>query len=66
MECLRCHGIMVTETLRDHASTYTKVTAWRCPSCGDVLDPVILRHRNVRLAQHQNPMNWKEQDRLLA
>jgi hypothetical protein len=66
MECTRCHGIMVTETLRDYGGTFAKVVAWRCPSCGDVLDPVILRNRTSRSAQKQKTSSRNEDDRLLA
>jgi hypothetical protein len=66
MECTRCHGIMVTETLRDYGGTFAKVVAWRCPSCGDILDPVILRNRISRYSQKHKTAGRNEDDRLLA
>ena len=67
MECMRCHGMMVTEILRDYAGTYSTVTAWRCPSCGDILDPVILHHRTAGPVRNQGPAEWNdEEERILA
>ena len=51
MDCLRCHGLMVEERFEDlrghpqHISFY----GWRCVCCGNVVDPVIIRHRAVGL-----------------
>lgn len=42
--CHRCGGLMVPERSQDRY-----MTEWRCVSCGDRIDPVILAHR----AQHQ-------------
>ncbi len=43
--CHRCDGLMVAEWSQDRY-----MTEWRCVSCGDRIDPVILTHR----AQHQH------------
>jgi hypothetical protein len=52
MNCLKCHGLMVEERFEDlrgdpqHISFY----GWRCVCCGDVVDPVIIRHRAAGLS----------------
>lgn len=61
MECLRCHGMMVEERFEDLRGDPHDVSfpGWRCVCCGDVVDPVIVRHRTagfspvlpIRLAQ---------------
>ena len=43
--CHRCGGLMVPERSQDRY-----MTEWRCVSCGDRIDPVILAHR----AQYQH------------
>lgn len=45
--CARCGGLMVMEHYIDlHDDTgQIGMTAWRCTSCGEVIDPTILRHR---------------------
>jgi len=47
MKCPRCAGLMMRDDfldLEDEAGTCHFV-AWRCLICGEVLDPVIERHR---------------------
>jgi len=61
MDCLRCHGIMVEERFEDLRGDPHHISfhGWRCVCCGDVVDPVIVRHRTagfspvlpIRLAQ---------------
>lgn len=49
MKCPRCTGLMIRDDyfdLQDEAGRCTFV-AWRCLICGEVLDPVILRHRSA-------------------
>ncbi|MEW6248762.1 MAG: hypothetical protein AB1555_18920 [Nitrospirota bacterium] len=49
MNCPRCQGLMVRDDfldLQDETGQYGFV-AWRCLICGEVLDPVILKHRNA-------------------
>ena len=50
--CLRCGGLMVNEISTDlmNSSSEMKCTTRRCVQCGDILDPVILRHRHIRQA----------------
>ena len=45
MSCPRCAGLMVPVALEDQESTYVKYPALKCVACGNVLDPLIARHR---------------------
>lgn len=49
MECERCHAMMLEETFEDiRADSWTiDFHGWRCPGCGNVLDPVILENRSA-------------------
>lgn len=49
MECDRCHATMLEELFEDvNADTWTMgFEGWRCPMCGNVLDPVILANRGA-------------------
>lgn len=49
MECERCHATMLEETFEDiRADSWTiDFHGWRCPGCGNVLDPVILENRSA-------------------
>ncbi len=53
MKCTRCCGLMVVDDLLDLQESY--VSMWmrvlRCIACGNIVDPVITRHRAIRLAQ---------------
>ncbi len=63
------HVVMELWSLKPCAtmeSTFAKVVAWRCPSCGDILDPVILRNRISRYSQKHKTAGRNEDDRLLA
>ena len=44
--CHRCGGLMVPERVFEIASI-----DWRCVSCGERIDPVILAHRKQELAR---------------
>lgn len=44
--CHRCGGLMVAERVFELASF-----DWRCVSCGERIDPVILAHRKQELAR---------------
>ncbi len=50
MTCYRCQGLMVEDHLLDMADTYGQlwIQGWRCLCCGDVVDPVIRRHRMMQ------------------
>ena len=45
--CMRCGGLMVTEYYLDLQDDTGQIgiTGLRCTSCGEVIDPVILRNR---------------------
>lgn len=45
--CIRCGGLMVLEHYMDLLDDTGQigVTAFRCTSCGEVVDPTILRNR---------------------
>ena len=49
--CSRCGGLMVTEQCFDLLSDsgYLDFLARRCVQCGELIDPVILQHRRLRL-----------------
>jgi len=44
--CHRCGGFMVPEPVCELGSVN-----WRCVSCGERIDPVILAHRRKRAAR---------------
>ena len=52
MECRRCKGLMVMDHVVDIAddSGHLWLKTWRCLSCGDVVDPQILRRRLIKAA----------------
>ena len=47
MSCPRCSGLLVPESLEDRESTYLKCLAFKCVSCGNVVDPLITKHRQL-------------------
>ena len=51
MHCSRCKGLMVTEQGFNpmRGSSESEVSLQRCVQCGEVLDPVILQNRQLRL-----------------
>jgi hypothetical protein len=47
MNCPRCNGYMMQDDFLDIEETgQCRFVAWRCLICGEVLDPVILKHRH--------------------
>lgn len=50
--CLRCGGLMVNEVCVDlmNSSSELECPTRRCLQCGDILDPVILRNRQLTQA----------------
>lgn len=52
MRCERCDGLMVVQRYGDmfDDSGRTYFEAWRCISCGEVVDPVIRDNRRKRPA----------------
>jgi len=51
MSCPRCHGLMVKDRFFDLLDSVLHIDAWRCISCGEVLDGTIRRNRVKRGAR---------------
>lgn len=49
--CVRCGGLMVSDLCMDllNSTGELEFAAKRCVQCGEVVDPVIVRNRRVRL-----------------
>ena len=47
MTCTRCEGLMVSDDLVDLQESFhpMRLQGHRCLSCGNVVDPLIQRHR---------------------
>lgn len=52
MKCSRCDGLMVSDELIDMRESRIPMwmTGWRCVSCGNIVDPLIQRHRMIQQA----------------
>ena len=52
MQCTRCDGLMVTDSLIDmqESSIPMWMKGWRCVSCGNIVDPLIQQHRMIQRA----------------
>jgi hypothetical protein len=52
MECTKCDGLMVADNLLDmqESSIPMWMKGWRCVSCGNIVDPLIQRHRMIQEA----------------
>ncbi|MFO0775963.1 MAG: hypothetical protein U0172_14990 [Nitrospiraceae bacterium] len=50
MKCSRCKGTMVHDHLLDIKETMGPmwIHGWRCVACGNIVDPVIEKHRSER------------------
>ncbi len=50
MTCTRCEGLMVSDDLIDLQESYhpMRLEGHRCLSCGNIVDPLIQRHRMVQ------------------
>ncbi|MBS0181112.1 MAG: hypothetical protein JSS39_01810 [Nitrospira sp.] len=50
MRCSRCTGLMVVEQSFDsmRGSSEADVSLRRCVQCGEIIDPVILRNRQLQ------------------
>jgi len=62
MDCRRCHGLMIRDSfvdLRDDTGRLN-FNGWRCLNCGEVIDPVVLTHRDVSPAE---PYRGRTRDR---
>jgi len=49
MRCPRCNGLMVEDWFQDIRDDTGRINfeGLRCLSCGEVVDPVILRNRKI-------------------
>jgi hypothetical protein len=47
MQCTKCEGLMVSDNLLDikESAIPMWMKGWRCVSCGNIVDPLILKHR---------------------
>jgi len=52
MHCTKCNGFMVVDDLIDMRESYHPMwmRGWRCVACGNVVDPLIVRHRMIQEA----------------
>ena len=52
MNCPRCNSIMVGDVFEDLSDDTGSLNfnGWRCPICGDILDPLIIKNRVSRPA----------------
>ncbi len=57
ISCHRCNGRMVSEKFYGADSVFW---GWRCVTCGEILDPVILLHRLSQDANIAIPETQKE------
>ncbi len=50
MHCVRCDGFMVADNLIDirESSIPMWMKGWRCVSCGNIVDPIIQKHRMIQ------------------
>lgn len=48
MNCPKCQGMLVQDLIYDvfESKGSLRSDAWRCISCGNVIDPVVLRNRS--------------------
>ncbi|TKS63137.1 MAG: hypothetical protein EWM73_01792 [Nitrospira sp.] len=49
MRCQRCQGCMISDYFMDlrNVSGELDFKGWRCLNCGDISDPVIVRHHQL-------------------
>jgi len=49
MQCQRCRGYLISDHFMDilNVSGEMNFTGWRCLNCGDITDPVIVRHHQA-------------------
>lgn len=49
MKCPRCKGLMIEDWFQDLMDETGQMSfeGYRCPACGEVLDPLILQNREL-------------------
>ena len=57
MNCTRCNGVMALERFCDLYDETGELCfmGWRCITCGEVIDPVIVRNRQQRRSAEPLP-----------
>jgi len=52
MQCTKCDGLMVADNLIDikESSIPMWMKGWRCVACGNIVDPLIQKHRMIQQA----------------
>ncbi|MBI3607111.1 MAG: hypothetical protein HY207_04000 [Nitrospirae bacterium] len=65
MHCERCRGLMVADRFTDLLDETGQITfgGWRCISCGEIVDPVIVTnrmrtHEPSSKPQHARLLTW--------
>jgi hypothetical protein len=60
MGCPRCHNLMVEETFVDLEASPSvwSFTGWRCVSCGEILDSIILQNRTRHPEPQRRRARW--------
>lgn len=64
MECPKCQGLMIEETVPDGSGC---INEWRCVNCGAILDAVIAQNQLRRSTRCQLPQSsplWGERSAL--
>jgi hypothetical protein len=51
MSCHRCYGLLVEDHCYDLLDQVLSVTTFRCISCGNIIDPVIVANRRRQQAR---------------
>ncbi|MBH0209852.1 MAG: hypothetical protein HP495_15310 [Nitrospira sp.] len=53
MTCTKCKGLMIVDHLLDMKESYLPMwmQAFRCLTCGNIMDPLIHFHRSTQRAQ---------------
>lgn len=51
MTCKRCHGLLVEDQCYDLLDDSFSLRAWRCISCGNLVDSVILKNQQEQEAR---------------
>jgi len=68
MNCPRCDGVMALERFCDLYDETGQLCfmGWRCLSCGEVIDPVIVRNRQQRRTEEPLPRTRARRRQRLA
>jgi len=55
MNCPRCNGLMFEGSFQDLEDDTGQInfSGWKCFACGEIIDPVILFHRETHLPEER-------------